>query len=579
MSNPTLRAIVGTSPNLIQVAVEVRQELNQHGWCFVEFRATNDNRPPAEKWLGQNISVEATDENGTTTIFGGFVWQSELHHDMAGGYNVVLTGVTESWRLEVTHAQNAFHRQTLSEIAAKLAGEDGVSVSVTTKDNRPWQYLVQWGIPDMPFLVQRAYERRAWVRATLKGIEIRDAFSQSHVVSWADRLVHYAVVGRVGSPSCSGTYYDPATTISQRLREVKQAPSFLSANGMGTAVVSASQNVLPSSGTYRSTHAVSESDFQTRLEIESQRNLSQAYVIGITTEPRVDIGDKLEINGLPNADGDGSCGVLKVIHTWTQANGYKNEFIATLASQWMSAAPPEPYPPNRTWQVQDRPGLYPAGTNGSSGGGISLTDSRSFFWNDGGSCSRMVDSLGHNHFHLPQPYLGVVVARVVDNNDPEHMSRLKVQYIWADEPTDWIRIVSPNAGSDRGILFLPEVGDEVLVAFEDGDPNYALVIGSLWNSANNNQGVRAPFNSSCGVANNDIKRIVTKGGLRITFCDTGGEQGLTLVTPFASIRLLQNGAQAGLPMIALETTNGDILLSAPNGRVHINSKFYSKEIG
>jgi uncharacterized protein involved in type VI secretion and phage assembly len=127
---PTLRAVVGSASDLIQVSVEVHQELNQHGWCFAEFRATTDNRPPVESWLGEPISVTASDENGTTTIFRGFVWQSELHHDLAGGYNVVVTGVTLSWRLEVTHDQHAFQNQTLAGITAKLAGEDGVPASV-----------------------------------------------------------------------------------------------------------------------------------------------------------------------------------------------------------------------------------------------------------------------------------------------------------------------------------------------------------------------------------------------------------------------------------------------------------------
>jgi uncharacterized protein involved in type VI secretion and phage assembly len=569
----SLRVHVGSANDLIQVSVEVHQELNQHGWCFAEFRAPNDARPTAETWLGLNLQVDAVDEDGSVTIFTGFVWQSELHYDGAGGYNVLVTAVTPSWRLEVTHDQNAFRNKSLSAVASDLCARDGVAVSVSVKDQTPWPYLVQWGLPDMPFLVKRAYERRAWIRATVAGIEIRDEFANGPTtINWLDKLLHVAVVGRVGPRAVRGTYYDPTTTLSKTVNDFTSNPSFLGSHRIGPAVLSASRKCVPPSAVYRTSHAVSDAEFQSRLGVESERNLSQVYAIGVSREPRVGIGNSVGLQRLPDGVDDGPCGVIKVIHTWTQAMGYKNEFVASLTSQWMSVAPPERHPPTRRWHILDRPGLFPTvrEDGGSYSSGFSTVDS---------NCERIIDSLGHSHYHLSQPYLGVVIARVTDNNDPKHLGRLKVQYIWADEPTDWIRLATGNAGFNRGILFLPEVGDEVLIAFEDGDPNFPIVIGSLWNSANNNEGVREPFVSPAGIANNDVKRICTKGGLRITLCDTPGEQGLTIVTPFASIKLLEKNSQTGLPMIALETENGDIFLGAPNGRVHINSKFYSKEIG
>jgi type VI secretion system secreted protein VgrG len=574
-----VRAIVGSSSELLQVSVEVHHELNQHGWCFAEFRATNDQRPPAEQWLGQPLTVRAVEEDGTTVIFDGIVWQCELHYDIRAGYNVVVTGVTRSWKLEVTHDQNAFKNKNLSAIATALASADGATAQVSLSADEPWNYLVQWGVPDLRFLVQRTYDRGGWVRTTSTGIEIRDAFDSGHPVQWAGRLTHYAVVGRIGSPASTGTFYDPSNTISKTLTGVTAKPDFLGSNPMSGAVMSASQGVLPSSGLYRQSHAVNEQEFEGRLKIESVRNLSNAFVVGVSGEPRVSVGNLLQIESLP--EGNGSCGVIKAVHTWTQADGYKNEFVATLAAKWMSAASPQTSPPARIWQVPDRPGLYPTGS------WLEARHDRAWF-NDprtplrpgGGTCSLIGESVGNSHFHHSQPFLGVVVARVMDNNDPNHLGRLKVQYIWAEEPTDWIRMASPSAGADRGFLFLPEKGDEVLVAFEDGDPNHPIIIGSLWNSANNCHGVRQPFRSPAGIDNNDVKRIVTKGGLRITFSDTPGEQGLTFVTPFGcSIKMLEKHPDTGFPMVAIETATGDIFLGAPEGRVHINSKFYSKEIG
>src|ERR1700739_2174403 len=127
---PTLRAVVGSASNLIQVSVEVHHELNQHGWCFAEFRATSDDRPKVDQWLGQPLVVEAAVEGATAVLFDGIVWQCEVHQDIRAGFHALLIGVTRSWKLEVTHDQHAFTGKNLAAIAAELASEDGVAAQV-----------------------------------------------------------------------------------------------------------------------------------------------------------------------------------------------------------------------------------------------------------------------------------------------------------------------------------------------------------------------------------------------------------------------------------------------------------------
>jgi uncharacterized protein involved in type VI secretion and phage assembly len=66
---------------------------------------------------------------------------------------------------------------------------------------------------------------------------------------------------------------------------------------------------------------------------------------------------------------------------------------------------------------------------------------------------------------------GVAVAVVKENKDESGLGRVKVAYPWHSQPHQsyWARVATPMAGKDRGIYFIPEVGDEVLVAFERGD--------------------------------------------------------------------------------------------------------------
>ncbi|HET8774104.1 MAG TPA: phage baseplate assembly protein V [Thermoanaerobaculia bacterium] len=78
---------------------------------------------------------------------------------------------------------------------------------------------------------------------------------------------------------------------------------------------------------------------------------------------------------------------------------------------------------------------------------------------------------------------GVAIGLVTQNKDPEGLCRVKVRYPWHDQPTEsyWARLAMPMAGAGRGTVLIPEVGDEVLLAFEREDLRFPYVLGALWN--------------------------------------------------------------------------------------------------
>lgn len=78
---------------------------------------------------------------------------------------------------------------------------------------------------------------------------------------------------------------------------------------------------------------------------------------------------------------------------------------------------------------------------------------------------------------------GVALALVTQNKDDESQCRVKVSYPWHENPRDsyWARLAMPMAGASRGMVFIPEVGDEVLVAFEREDLRFPYILGALWN--------------------------------------------------------------------------------------------------
>src|SRR5215470_10720504 len=78
---------------------------------------------------------------------------------------------------------------------------------------------------------------------------------------------------------------------------------------------------------------------------------------------------------------------------------------------------------------------------------------------------------------------GVAIALVTQNRDDDNMCRVKVRYPWHENSSDsyWARLVTPMAGNGRGLVLIPEVGDEVLVAFEREDIRFPYILGALWN--------------------------------------------------------------------------------------------------
>lgn len=98
--------------------------------------------------------------------------------------------------------------------------------------------------------------------------------------------------------------------------------------------------------------------------------------------------------------------------------------------------------------------------------------------------SAVMESQSRETAHESGGYVkGVAIAVVTQNNDDEKMCRVKVRYPWHDQPSEsyWARLSTPMAGDGRGLVLIPEVGDEVLVAFEREDLRFPYVLGGLWN--------------------------------------------------------------------------------------------------
>jgi uncharacterized protein involved in type VI secretion and phage assembly len=118
---------------------------------------------------------------------------------------------------------------------------------------------------------------------------------------------------------------------------------------------------------------------------------------------------------------------------------------------------------------------------------------------------------------------GVEVGIVTNVKDPDKLGRIKVQLprLPGGPETNWARVAQPAAGAGRGFYWLPEVGDEVLIAFELGQANCPYVLGALWN------GQDKPM-AGAYADDNTTRMIQTKSGHKIVLCDKSGEEKIVI---------------------------------------------------
>jgi len=180
---------------------------------------------------------------------------------------------------------------------------------------------------------------------------------------------------------------------------------------------------------------------------------------------------------------------------------------------------------------------------------------------------------------------GVVVGIVTNNKDPDGQGRIKVKFPWlsSDEESNWARIASPMAGKDRGLFILPEVNDEVLVMFEQGDVNHPYVIGSLWNGTD-----KPPLTADQAVdgSGNVVRRILkTRAGHTITLDESDDSPGIQIVDKTGNNKIVIDSKDNKLAVnldgdvnleakgtITLKTATGDFTIECSNFTVKAQQK-------
>lgn len=155
------------------------------------------------------------------------------------------------------------------------------------------------------------------------------------------------------------------------------------------------------------------------------------------------------------------------------------------------------------------------------------------------------------------PYCEPQSATVIENHDPKGLGRVQVRFRWQDSgTTPWIRVLNAHSGSDKGIYFMPEKGEEVWVDFEGGNPEAPFVTGTTYNGT---------AKTGFGDAQNNLKVIKTRSGHVIRLDDTEGSESITITDKNSNV-------------IYLNTRTSSIEITAPENMT-LNARNMNINVG
>jgi len=161
---------------------------------------------------------------------------------------------------------------------------------------------------------------------------------------------------------------------------------------------------------------------------------------------------------------------------------------------------------------------------------------------------------------------------VTNTNDPEKLGRIQVELDQFAEPyiiPYWLRLIQPMASKGHGTLFLPEVGDEVVLLKDDEGREPYIVLGSVYNTESKPSADAVPAKGDeKNAEQNFIKQFKTKSGHELTFAEESGKETITLKTGDGKLSILMD-QKAGAITI---TSDKELTIDAPQGSVAVNAK-------
>ena len=425
----------------------------------------------SKKWLGESIVVKAAN----TPIFVGVVTNVQLHREGSDFGCIIVSGYSATYRMETAHSCFSWNDRTIGDVVKKLCEQAKVQLELNPEFKETKDFICQYEESDFDFIRRLAHQYQEWMY--FDGTKL--IFGKPRKLADPIRLEYGTTLSSldIGLQTLARSeqvfsYHSGADREMQRMtpdlaygHDKLAGEAFRASLGMFSKP--ARQHALP-----RISNETELVNYMGRKQ--AAETAETHYITAESQVPTLRVGSVislyssfLERVGNLSEESLGNFIIIEITHEVSQGSYYKNRFKAIPAT---IKALPSP--------------------------------------------------------KVRMPLAETQMATVLSNADPQGKGRVRVRMNWQTDgmQTSWVRVMTPDGGSssdvksNRGFVFIPEVGDQVLLGFRHGDPARPYVMGSLFNGTTGGGGLEG----------NHMKSLTTRSGHTIKLNDSLSSLGITI---------------------------------------------------
>ena len=453
------------------ISLQIEQNIGKHHrfQMSVELE-TGSNRyvhniNSSKEWLGESIVVKAAN----TPIFVGVVTNVQLHREGSDFGCIIVSGYSATYRMETAHSCFSWNDRTIGDVVKKLCEQAKVQLELNPEFKETKDFICQYEESDFDFIRRLAHQYQEWMY--FDGTKL--IFGKPRKLADPIRLEYGTTLSSldIGLQTLARSeqvfsYHSGADREMQRMtpdlaygHDKLAGEAFRASLGMFSKP--ARQHALP-----RISNETELVNYMGRKQ--AAETAETHYITAESQVPTLRVGSVislyssfLERVGNLSEESLGNFIIIEITHEVSQGSYYKNRFKAIPAT---IKAMPSP--------------------------------------------------------KVRMPLSETQMATVLSNADPEGKGRVRVRMNWQTDgmQTSWVRVMTPDGGSskdvksNRGFVFIPEVGDQVLLGFRHGDPARPYVMGSLFNGTTGGGGGQG----------NNCKSLTTRSGSSLKLDDSAG---------------------------------------------------------
>jgi len=424
------------------------------------------NIDKSKEYLGKivDITIESTMKvDGDGLVFKGIITAVNIDRTFASDNVIVLSGYSPTYLLEDGRGCTSFEKMKGADIFGKITGDYPGNLLNTQKNeqtSRKFEYHVKYKETNYEYLSRLADTNGEWLYYNGKNFvygKIKDVNQLDIVLGKDLTAFEYGITMKPSK--FEYLTYDYTKNSYHEVKSKSFKPGWL--DNYGKAAKSAGDDHFPGGHKFPVAFDIKEeSDLKKQMEIRKSAILSDASIFaGESTNPSIMVSTNVGVTA--NGSFINRFRVINVSHYIDASKNYTNSFEALPLS---TTSPPI-----------------------------------------------------NKYVYMPKAEKQVAIVK--DNKDKDGLGRVRVQMNWqtGDEQTPWLRVATGHAGGKRGIYFIPEEGDEVIVDHEFDNPIRPFVSATTFHG-------KASSDRQCGKKKNNLKAIITRSGHTILLDDTNGKE-------------------------------------------------------